>query len=359
MAKRPENQLTIVANGNEVSGWERVEVALRAEGFPNSFDVAMSAQDRLPVKAGDECKVMLGDDVVITGYVDRDIEGGEASSHLIQFMGRGKTQDLVDCSAEWPDGQVIEGDALSIAQKLCQPYGITAQLANGASAGPKVPGWALNYSDSAADIIQRLCHNAGLLAYEDNEGKLLLAQVGTRTASSGFAYGTNVQSWSVTNAMDERYSEIVCAATGLMAFNYLPGGDFYHTEKDPNVPRHRRRCIVLDPVGAPPDQDPKDFTITKAKWEIARRAGRATIVRATVDSWRDKDGRLWAPNTLAPFQLPGLRLAKKTLVLSEVVFRRDDQSGTTATLTAMPREAFVPEPITLQPVDLIGIKGQN
>jgi len=359
VAKRKENQLTIVAGGKEISGWEQVELTLRAEGFPGSFDVAMSAQDLPPVKEGDDCKVLLGDDVVVTGYVDRYNEGGDANSHLIQIMGRGKTQDLVDCSAEWPNGQVIEGDALSIAQKLCRPYGITVQLANGAAPGPKVPGWALNYGDTAADIIQRLCRNAGLLAYEDSEGKLLLAKVGSRKAASGAAYGANVQSWTVTNAMDDRFSEIVCANTGTMALLFLPGGDFYHTEKDPNVRRHRQRCIVLDPVGAPPDVSAEEFTVIKAKWEVARRAGRATIVRATVDSWRDKDGKLWSPNTLVPFALPGLRLAEKTLVLSEVSFRRDGQGGTTAALTAMPREAFVPEPITLQPVDLIGIKGPN
>jgi prophage tail gpP-like protein len=197
------------------------------------------------------------------------------------------------------------------------------------------------------EVIQQVAQNAALLAYEDRNGDLVLAALGAVTAASGVTYGENVQSFDIETAIDQRYSEIVCCSQGTDSWGELSGSDFFDTEKDPNVPRHRPLHIVLDRVA----EKPEDFTINKAKWEIARRAGRGTIVRATVDSWRDSSGTLWTPNTLVPVDLPGLRLADNMLCLSEVTFRRDNESGTTADLLLLPKFAFLPEPISLQPLN--------
>lgn len=350
------DDLTLTANGRSISGWEEISVTLRAEAFPNVFTIGLSSLDPssgvdLVVRPGDACQVKLGSDVVITGYVDRVGNGGSPTAHALRVIGRGKCQDLVDCSAEWPKGQIKGASALEIAKKLAQPYGIAVQLANGAKPGPEVPQFNLTYGETAAEIIQRVARAAALLAYEDANGILNLAAVGTRQAASGIIYGENVESWDDELSMDQRYSEIVCTALSQDVWGDLgDGGLFFDTEKDPNVPRHRRMYMVLEEAatGAQP------FTIAKAKWEMARRAGRATMVQATVDSWRDKSGTLWAPNSLVPVALPGFPASSSPLCISEVTFRRDN-SGTHADLVLYPPAAFSPEPISLQPVNLNGI----
>lgn len=345
---KPDGDLTLSISGQEISGWQEIEVTLRAEAFPNSFAVGLSSTDQVVswARAGAPCTVRLGNDQVLTGYIDRVTTGGSPSSHSISVIGRGKTQDLVDCSGEWPSGQLVNGDALSIAAQLAEPYGINVELGVGASAGEKVPQWLLNYGETAAAIIQRLARNAGLLAYEDAHGTLVLAKIETEQAASGVMYGGNVQAWSCEASMDQRFSNYVCALMSTDALIDLPGGIFYHEEKDPNVPRHRQMDLVLETVAT----DPQSFTIQRARWEAARRAGRSTIVNASVDSWRDSAGALWRPNTIVPVQLPG-NLAGSALVLSEVTFRRSNEGGTTADLVLMPREAFTLEPIVLQPVN--------
>ncbi len=345
------DELVLEVSGNRLSGWQAVEVTLRAEGFPNSFEISLSSKNPATsnatvASAGQACSVSLGSDVVITGYIDRDIPSASSGSHMITIVGRGVTQDLVDCSAEWPSA-TLQGTALEIATKLAQPYGITVKLAEGASAGDPVPPICINYTDTGAATIQRVAQNAGLLAYEDGTGTLVLATLGTKQAASGVVYGQNVQAFQVENSMDQRYSEVVCCAQSLDAMAELRGSDFFDTETDPNVPRHRRLNIVMEQVA----QDPPKFTIQKAKWEIARRAGRSTAVTATVDSWRDSAGALWMPNTLVPVDVPGLRLDDKTLCISQVTFRRSDEEGTTAVLVMMPKFAFLPEPISLLPIN--------
>nr|WP_277923140.1 contractile injection system protein, VgrG/Pvc8 family [Sphingomonas sp. CARO-RG-8B-R24-01] len=295
--------------------------------------------------AGDPCEVYLGDDLVISGFIDEEMPGGDGNSRALTLTGRGKCQDLVDCSAEWPTNQLLNGDALSISKKLASAYGIEVILANGASAGPQVPQWALNYTETPAAIIQRLAQNAGLLAYEDSAGRLLLANVGAAQAASGVQYGPdgNVERWAWVYSMHERYSDVVCARLGTSSLGDLAGSDFFHTETDPNVPRHRQLDIVLAEVAEPAEE----FTIRRAKWEVARRAGRSTVARVTIDSWRDSANRLWLPNTLVPVDLPDQHVSGP-LLLSEVTFRRGGD-GTHADLTLMPKDAFAIEPINLLP----------
>ncbi len=354
------DEVVLELNGKKVSGWNGVELTLRAEGFPNSFSVGLSSRSSggksvTVAKAGDPCSIRLGGDVVITGYVDRYSEGGDATGHTLAIQGRGKTQDLVDCSAQWPTDQLVQGTALDIATKLATPYGISVILGPNASAGDPVPGWCLNYSETATDIIQRTAQNAHLLAYEDAQGRLVLGTVGKVSAASGIVYGQNVQAWNVETTMDERYSDVICCAMAMNAWGDLPGKDFFDTEHDVNVPRPRNLNIIMADVA----DDPQKFTIGKAVWEVARRAGRACIVRVTIDSWRDGAGTLWAPNTLVPVDVPGLNLPDKTLVLSEVTFLRDDEAGTRAQMMLMPPAAFTPAPISLLPIAAADVTGPN
>lgn len=357
-ASRPDGDLTIVVGGKEIAGWQDIEVTLRAEGFPNSFAIGASAKDEITAVAlaGARCQVYLGGDLVITGYLDRVLQGGGPTGHTLGLVGRSRTQDLVDCSGEWPTGQRTDVDALKIATQLAQAYDIPVALGPGASAGPSVPQWLLNFGETGAEIIQRVARNAALMAYENADGTLLLAAVGTVEAKSGVRYGDNVQAWQVENSMDGRFSEIVCSRQATDSLQELGGNDFYDRATDPNVPRHRLLYAVVEPVGA---DDPYAYTSNKARWDLARRAGRAAVVTATLDSWRDAGGTLWTPNTVVPVEVPG-NSAGSALILSEVTFRRSNETGTTADVVLMPREAFVPEPIALNPVamaDVVGPEG--
>lgn len=344
------DELTISAGGSPISGWEAIEVTRGAEMFPNSFAITMStgpSGTQLP-KAGDACSVMLGDDLVITGYIDKYGERGDANSHAVSLIGRGKTQDLVDCSAEWDSGQIAPATVLDIATKLAKPYGISVKLAEGASAGEPAPQFNLTYGETAAEIIQRLARNAALLAYEDETGALLLAKLGTKKAASAIKYGENVEAWSTTLSVDQRYSLYRCAASTINVTGDIKGGDdsfFYSTQPDSNVKRHR--LLYFPPEAA---VDSRVFTPKKVIWEAARRAGRGTVVFVTVSGWRDSAGKLWAPNSRVEVTVPGIP-AGTELCISEVTFRRTNETGTTADLLLMPPLAFLPEPISLQTVN--------
>jgi prophage tail gpP-like protein len=286
--------------------------------------------------------VLIGNDLVITGYVDVFAPSIAASQHSIRVTGRGKCQDLVDCSAEWPNSQISGSSVLGIAQKLAQPYGITVSSAG--DAGASIPQFNIMLGETAFEIIEQICRYRALLAYDLPDGNLFLSQVGSKQAASGFTQGQNVQAARSVFRMDQRFSEYDAFIQSMDVLSDLgSGGNLLGKAFDPNVPRHRKKIIICESGGGG-----ADIALQRARWEAARRAGRAEAVTLTTDSWRDSAGALWTPNTLVPVSLPTLKLENEQLIIGEVTYRLD-QGGTTAELVLMPPAAYLPQPILLQP----------
>lgn len=344
---RNPNEVYVECERGRVSGWTDVEITLVADGFPNSFNLSASAAGYIPAP-GASCAILIGSDLVVTGYVDRQTIQYEAEAHNIRLSGRGKTQDLVDCSAEWSqNGGNIQGTALMVAKALALPYGIAVEMGSGVDPGEYAYGSSLNYGQAAAEIIQAFARNAGLLAYEDSRGRLILDRIGSGRAGGGIALGHNVESATIENSATERYSEIVCCSEAMNTLGELGGDDFYERVTDSGVSRHRLKYVVVEPV----TPDPQKFLVKHARWEMARRIGESAAMRVTVSGWRDAKGALWRPNTQVDVNVAGNQ-AGSPLVIAQVTFRRDMQRGTTTDMTLVLPGTFAPEPVVLQPAAL-------
>lgn len=342
-----DNDLTLVVGGRQLMGWTSVRVTRGIERCPSDFQIEMTEKYPgqpfdVPVQPGDACQVLIGDDLVITGYVDRFSPAYSANSHSIAVAGRGRCQDLVDCAAEWPGGQILGSSVLAIAQKLAEVYGITVSCTGDAGAG--IPQFNLMLGETGYSVIERICRYRALLPYEGTDGNLILGAIGTTQAANGFTEGINVEKARSIFSIDQRYSEYLAFLQSVDVFTDTGnGGNLFATVNDPTVLRHRRRVIIAEAGGGG-----QDVATQRANWECARRYGRSSVVTLTTDSWRDSAGVLYSPNTLVPLSLPTAKVVGKTWVIGEVAYRRDE-SGTHADLTIMPPTAFYPEPILLQP----------
>ncbi len=342
------DDVTLTIAGRQLSGWSAISGITRGiERCPSDFDLEMTERyptefQDLIVQPGDTCEVYLGEDLVITGYVDRFAPAISADRHSIRVSGRGKCADLVDCAAEWPGGQISGSNVLGIAQRLAKPYGITVSA--GASPGGSIPQFNIMLGETPFEIIERICRYRALLAYDLPDGSLYLTSVGNGTAASGFVEGVNIETASATYTMDQRFSEYYAYLQSMDVLSDLGvGGNLIGKAFDTGVPRHRRRAIIAESGGGG-----TDVAIQRAKWESARRYGRSMQVELTTDSWRDSAGVLWTPNTQAPLSIPSLKIGDVTWLIGSVTYRLDE-NGTHADLVIMPPQAFNPEPILLQP----------
>lgn len=343
------DDLTLKAGGLDISGWNSIRVTRGVERMPSDFTLSMT--ERYPgeldfmVKPGDTCQVLLGKDLVVSGYIDRYALTIENGRHIIDVIGRGRCADIVDCAATWPGMQISATNALDVAQKLAKPYSITAK--NISDAGPRIPLFPLTLGETAYSVIEKVCRFAALLVYEDVDGNIVLSRVGSSRAASGFKQGVNVQSATLTYSMDQRYSEYDCGMSSMASLADM--GDAWmlrYKAKDNGVPRFRNKVLTVE-VGSAGIE----VTKQRAEWERARRFGRSFQLNLVTDSWRDSAGDLYTPNSLIDLSLPLLKCDGVTWVISEVTYKLDDSSGTTCELTIMPKEAFSVEPQLLQPLN--------
>lgn len=354
------DDLTLTVGGRKMSGWTSIRVTRGIERCPSDFEITMTELYPNEVSAfiiqpGDSCTVKLGDDLVITGYVDRFSPSFSAGQHAIRVMGRSKCADLVDCAAEWPNGQISGSNVLEIARKLAEPYG---KFSDGRQAipltvgsnvtdlGPIIKQFNLILGETPFAIIERLCRYAALLVYDLPDGNLFLTRVATVAAASGFQEGINVQSASMDYCSDQMYSVYEAFIQNLDTFSDAgDDGNLLAIVEDPNMARHRKMVIIAE-------NGDSEFVVTKkrALWESNRRFGRSLRLHVTTDGWRDSSGALYAPNTLVPLSLRSLKLVDATWLISEVTYNRDGQNGTTCDLVIMPPEAFDIQPILLYKV---------
>jgi len=349
------DDLTIISGQQQISGWTTVRVTRGIERMPNDFQIEMTERNpdgsQITISPGAQCQIKLGEDLVLTGYIDTYEASVDSDMHTVSISGRSKSEDVVDCSAEYPNAQIMSSTALQIAQKLSEPYGITVAQ----NVGPTiiVPQFNLMYGETAVEIIERVTRFYKLLYYDMPDGSILLTQASTKQAGSGLTQGVNVQSAKVRFDMT-RFSDYVCVYQSVATFSdgqSLDSGQnnsmnqFFEVQ-DPTVPRHRQKIIIVQSGDINPA-----FQVTRdtALWESNRRYGKAYELHAVVDSWRDATGKLWEPNTLVPINIPALKLVNVTWLINEVTYVRDENGGTTASLILNPPQAFTPEPIIIVP----------
>lgn len=351
-AARESDELTLILGGQAIAGWTDIRIGRGIERCPSDFEIGMTEKfpgelTDLVVTPGEACTVKLGSDTVITGYVDIFEPTIRAEQHGIRVVGRSKCSGLVDCSAICPTMVINNNNVLGIAQKLAAPFDVTVSTLVPPSELAIIPQYCVNVTESPYDAIQLYSSYSGVLAYDQPDGNLVLARVSSTKAASGFVEGQNVIAATVRYAMDNRYSVYEVVPNSIDTLTDFGASGFVRMHvTDPNVPRYRPMLIVAE------NNNGIAVSKMRAKWEMARRAGRSKVVRLTCDSWRDAAGSLWTPNTIADVQLPSCKLESAAFTIGELTYRRDGENGTTCELELMGSASYAPEPIQLSTLPL-------
>src|SRR3546814_9072431 len=79
--------------------------------------------DRWTIRAGEACRVLLGGEVVINGWIDSVAPSFSVDNHAIRVTGRDRAADLVDCAAVHKPGSWSGRKLEQIATELVKPFG--------------------------------------------------------------------------------------------------------------------------------------------------------------------------------------------------------------------------------------------
>lgn len=346
------NQVRLVIANVSKTGWQQVLIVRGIEVMPSQFIIALAdryAGDsaQTDINAGDECQVYIGTDLVLTGRVDRVRRRITGQGSVLQIIGRSSCREIVDCAvdpAQVPNMQISQSTAIDIITKLAAIYKINVKTIGGVGQNI-IPQFNVNLGDVVYPIIDRIARYCQFLAYDDTDGSLVLAPLGTIAMASGFTEGLNIENADYETGMDQRYSDYEVYISSTYTLSDIAPLTPLQLVTDPTVTPFRKLIIISEQNQLDPS-----LALQRGVWEKVRRYGRSNVLRLTTDTWRDSAGTLWAINSTVTVSSPHLKTTGQKWLIAQVGFRRD-ANGTHADLVLMPPAGFSPEPLVLAPQD--------
>lgn len=365
----PANQVRLVVNGQEFGGWKSVRIEGGIERQARSFDLEVT--DRWPgqtdiprrIRPFDTCQVFIGNDLVLTGYVDATPIKYDGKSVGVGVKGRSKTADLVDCcpiesgqstgtgsGGTWgdvvgPDGKttkVVKPPAKTasqwrnmkmeaIAAALAAPYRV--RVISEVDTGKAIPDHQVQQGETVFESIDRMMRLRHVLSTDNEKGDLVFIDVGSAgKAGTALEVGKNILAGSADLDYKGVFSEYV--VKGQRAGNDAEyGADVAEEEAvatedtaddqeaiTNDSRSKRRRVLVIKQSGHADEGTCSD----RALYEKAHRAAKALQTSYTVAGWRQEDGTLWRPNLMVRVR-DGIVGFDADMVIAEVAWVMDKE----------------------------------
>jgi prophage tail gpP-like protein len=334
-----DSTLSLIVGGQRYEGWTDVRVTRSIEHGAADFEIGCTqvspGQDtRFVIPEGSTCEIWIGNDKVLTGYVDVIGIEREAEQASCRIAGRSKTGDLIDCSPNHTEVELAGQDLASIARNVCAPFGIDVVAAN---TGATYAVAAKHHGETAWKMIERLARQRRLLVLDDEQGRLVLAQLATTVADDKLVYPSDgLKKLSTKRDSSKRFSVYTTDGSDPSI-----GGTLAHVEGviyDRGVTRYRPKTIQSEGAAK------KEGALQRAEWEARRAIGHALRVGITRVGWRQlSSGALWKPNLLVPTVVPSANIDQQ-LALATVHYIKSGERGTVCDLELAPPDAFTPEP---------------
>lgn len=335
----------LMVNGIQHEGWTSVTIQRSIEQAAAQFSLVLTETwpgelNTIRVSPGDACEVWIGDNLVITGYVDRGKVSHRGEDHTITVSGRSKTADVIDCSldqsaakpAQWKNRTVRQ-----IADDVCRPYGVVVQCP--VFDLQPIKRYVARVGASAFEVIESICREQRLLVTDDAYGALVLCRVGT-IPGPRFVSPGNIQEAAIDCDVSGRFSRYV--VRGQAAGDDVNWGETAAAvdgQIEDVTDLARFRLLVLNGEKAMSKAD----ALARAKWESNTRAGRSAAVTLTVQGWLDETGALYEVNRLC-YVLDDVIGVNAELLTTGVEFILSNEDGQITRLTLAPASAYEPEP---------------
>lgn len=336
-----QNTVWLKVNGADYGGWKTVSITAGLDRQARDFDLEVTS--RWPGKVDvqrriapfDSCQVLIGSDLVLTGYVDATPISYDKGTLKVGVKGRSKTADLVDCAAVNEPGQWSGRRVEDIIREMIAPYGVGMVVE--ADTGDAVSTHQIEQGETVFEGIDRLISARAMLSTDDARGRLVLTRTGRLRATTPLVYGENILACNAPLDCKDRFSQYVVKgqAIGTDA-NFASALTVLATAEDRGVPR--RRVMIKKQSGDAADK----YARLEARWEAASRSGKSYKVTYTVQGWRQRDGSLWLPNQLVTVRDPIVGY-DTDLLIGEVTYSLDDK-GTLCQMTVAPPGAWELKP---------------
>lgn len=323
------DQVTIEVNGKTFSGWTSAQIVSGIEQIASQFAVSVTrdypGDGGVRIRPGDLVKVKIGNDLVMTGYVDQTPVSYNGTKITTSVSGRSKTADLVDCCilTEIKAGKVSSGgnswgfvkvradgkpvtaaaqasqwrrlDLNATIAALIKPYDVSLFTLDDTER--IVSDVSVSKGTKVFDALKKLVRAFNLVATDNENGDLLLVEI-DHPADSGATIrvsldgdGTNVIEGSCAFDYSKVYSnyEVYGQAKPQKSSKTPSKENNRKATAECGVLGKRFRLLRIFESGTVDQNDLHQ----RAMFESSIRQGKALVCTYKVIGWRKPDGKLW------------------------------------------------------------------
>jgi prophage tail gpP-like protein len=358
------DEVSIVIEGQNYRFWTDVELTFTLDGhssvtFTAPFDPEKSEiRELFRPFSYKEVKVLLGGVVAFTGTmigIVPEVTPDEVTVSVSCYSKAAVLQDVHFPADSYP--LELRGlTLLQIAQKLCEPFGLTARIDSGGLIGALTGGTgpdgaafdkvALKPEDKVQAFLADLAKQRGFVMGSGQDGNVVFRK---SAAGPGLPVALISDKKQPTFAAkpnfepQQYFSEVTCVAKtkrGKGGATYTESNFFL---EGTNV--RRPTVIELD------DTDPGDI-VTATQARIGRMFGNAASYDVDLATWFDPLGSVWAPDSRVVLHAPTAMIYSPYEFLVRMVkLKKDREQKRTASLNLVLPGIFSGELPESQPWD--------
>lgn len=370
------NVLSIEINGVKYAGFTSAEITKSLKSMCSKFAFEISVLNDLskfPIKKGSECRVLVNNKTVITGFVEKISIAYSASDHRITIYGRDKTCDIVD-STLGSDITITAGISLQeIINKVLSYLGLTDKIKVFTDeeievfSDEDINNIATNYGETAFEFIARYATKRQVLIITDGDGNIRLvrkpkdSEVLNTTLVSGSQYMSNILSAEIDYDDTNRfYKYIFASQANPNSGEKVTGSVITDISQISSIGKTTEKAVNVKTTAL--DEDIRQTRIynslqnndaynninilkDRANFEANFRRAKGFNYKVTVQGFTpEKDlAKIWEINQLVNIRDDYCDVSPGVMLLNEVVYSQSVDSGSKTTLSFIDKDGYSTE----------------
>lgn len=319
-----QDRIELRANGKVYDFGKEVVINRSLDAISSSFSLTLTQDPKktsFDFKPGDSCQVLMGDESLVSGYIDSKSIQFDAYSRSLTVQGRDRTGQLVDCSAlrNPPTWQNVKFE--KIASDLIKSFSIQIHIE--ADTGSTFAAWHIEPGETVFECLERAARLRGLILIPNGKGELVVTKPKRAAVTFQLKEGENILSASLLEDVKQCYSEyrIQSHVSGNLAYQTETASIITARANDSLEKRHRPLVVSAEGVGN------SSSAKKRAEWERQVRRARSKKIEVIVSGWHVNE-KPWSLGNQVALNSPSLEV-NSTFIISSLRFELSEQGRKT------------------------------
>lgn len=346
-----ENDIIIEVDGIRYDGWTNISVSKSLENLTGKFRFTSTAskKNEFPVKLGQQCRIFVNSILFLTGWVEKIFVKLKPNHHSITVVGRDITNDVVDSQLDHLDFNPPTS-LKSMVEKVLSTLNLPSiEVINKFNLKNFDDIETDSFGITAFDFLESYAKKSQVLLSTNGDGNIEFIRAGTEQVNTVLSTADDrigtILATTVEYDDTKRFNKYICRGQQNVGSNAL-----FDKKINPVTVSNVEGLTIDDEIRTSrqyffqPEQNGESTDNTeRAKWEANYRKSNGMIYNVTVQGFKPlQDEGIWELNKLVQVvdDFSNISDTKSILLIGEIEFTENLQSGTQTRLKLIDKESF-------------------